>query len=204
MVERVCIGRFLGAHGVHGRVKLQSFMTRPEDLFGLGPLLDEQGRTYSVRRTGTGKDHFLAEVEGLKQREAADALRGIRLYVDRARLPEPDDADEFYHADLLALEAVTADGQPFGTVVAVYDFGAGDVLELRHATGKLVQLPFTKAIVPEVDLKAGRLVVVPPAGLFEKARPEPGELEAAAAETEDGPADGAGDMVNGLLEDPEK
>ena len=78
------------------------------------------------------------------------------------------------------------------------------MLELRHATGKLVQLPFTKAIVPEVDLKAGRLVVVPPAGLFEKARPEPGELEAAAAETEDGPADGAGDMVNGLLEDPEK
>lgn len=200
MVERVCIGRFLGAHGVHGRVKLQSFMTRPEDVFGLGPLADEQGRSYSVRRTGTGKDHFLAEIEGLKGREAADALRGMRLYVDRAKLPAPGDADEFYHADLLALEAVTADGQPFGTVVAVYDFGAGDVLELRHASGKLVQVPFTKAVVPEVDLKAGRLVVVPPAGLFEKARPEPGELEAAAAES----GEGEPEMVNGPVEDPEK
>lgn len=204
MVERVCIGRFLGAHGVHGRVKLQSFMTRPEDLFGLGPLFDEQGRSFRVRRTGIGKDHFLAEVDGLKQREAADALRGVRLYVDRTRLPEPVDADEFYHADLLALEAVTADGEPFGTVVAVYDFGAGDVLELRHVSGKLVQVPFTKAVVPTIDVNAGRLVVVPPASLFEKARPEPGELEAAAAEPGDGAAEAAADMVNGAMEDPEK
>src|SRR5437868_6778848 len=100
MVEQVCIGRFVGAHGVSGRVKLQSFMTRPEALFEQGPLSDEAGRRYTVRRTGTGKDHFLAEVEGVKQREAADALRGTRLFVDRAALPEPTDADEFYHADL--------------------------------------------------------------------------------------------------------
>jgi 16S rRNA processing protein RimM len=178
MAERVCVGQVLGAHGVHGRIRLKSFTAEPEALFDYAPLTDEAGgRTFKVRRTGAGKDHFLAEVEGVKGREAAEALRGTRLYVARDALPAPDDEDEFYHADLLDLEVVTAAGEPFGRVLAVYDFGAGDLLEIRHVGGRTVQLPFTRAVVPTVDVKGGRLVVDPPADLLKPARPDPEELE---------------------------
>ncbi|HYC03664.1 MAG TPA: ribosome maturation factor RimM [Azospirillaceae bacterium] len=183
MADRVCVGQFVGAHGVHGRAKLKSFTEVPEALFEYGPLTDEKGgRTFAVKLTGMGKDHFLVEVEGLKGREAADALKGTRVYVDRSALPATDE-DEFYHADLIGLETVTEDGQPFGPILAIYDFGAGDVLEIRHVSGKTVTIPFTLACVPVVEVKAKRVVVAPPVNLFAKARPSPEEL----AEMEGGP-----------------
>jgi 16S rRNA processing protein RimM len=101
-------------------------------------------------------------VDGIATREQAQALAGVRLFVDRSALPETEDEDEFYHADLIGLRAETADGTPFGTVLALYDFGAGDVLEIRMPDGQTELLPFTRAVVPVVDVKGGRLVVEPP------------------------------------------
>lgn len=173
MSDRVCVAQIVGSHGVHGRVKLKSFTEVPEDVFGYMPLTDEKGtKPLTLAMTGTGKDHFLASVEGVKDRNAADALKGLRLYVDRDRLPAPEDEDEFYHADLIGLEAVTESGDVFGTVKALYDFGAGDMVEFALPNGKTVFVPFTKACVPVVDVKAGRLIVAPPDNLFASAGPQ--------------------------------
>ncbi len=195
MSSRIVVAQIVGAHGVHGRVKLKSFTGEPEAVFAYGPLTDASGaRSFALRKTGTGKDHFLAEVEGVRSKEAADALRGTLLHVERDRLPEPEDEDEFYHADLIGLPVETTDGTAFGTVKAIFDFGAGDVLEIDHVSAKTVHLPFTKAEVPVVDVKGGRVVVNPPPNLFAPAGPPPSEEELAGeieVEIDDGePGDG--------------
>jgi len=195
MTDRVCVAQFVGSHGVHGRVKLKSFTGTPEAVFGYAPLTDEAGtRTFKLRMTGMGKDHFLAVVDGIKDRDAADALKGVRLYVERSRLPEPEDEDEFYHTDLIGLPAETAAGETFGTVKALYDFGAGDMVEILHAgSGKTVFIPFTRACVPVVDVKGGRIVVDPPENLFASAGPQPTreqEDEIVEIELDDGLPDG--------------
>jgi 16S rRNA processing protein RimM len=173
---RVCVGQFAGAHGVRGLVKLRSFTEDPEAVASYGPLSDEDGRRrFRVALTGSAKDAFLARVEGVSTREAAEALNGLRLYVERSALPDTEDEDEFYHADLIGLRAELADGTPFGTVKAIYDFGAGDVLEIRTVAGILDLLPFTQACVPTVDVAGGRIVVSPPMAV--EAKPEGGADE---------------------------
>lgn len=162
--NRVCVGQFAGSHGVRGLVKLRSFTGDPAAVVTYGPLTDESGkRRFQVALQSTVKDLFLARVEGVTTREQAQELAGLRLYVDRAALPETEDEDEFYHADLIGLRAELADGTLFGTVKAVYDFGAGDVLEIRTESGALEMLPFSKACVPAVDVRGGRLTVDLPA-----------------------------------------
>jgi 16S rRNA processing protein RimM len=168
-----------GAHGVRGQVRIKSFTERPEDVAAYGEVGDEAGaRLWRLRAVGrTGKGHVLAAIEGIADRDAAAALKGERLYVPRARLPRPEE-DEYYHADLIGLEARLEDGELLGTVRAVYDFGAGDVLEVVGAgagvSGKgVVMVPFTRAAVPKVDPDAGWLVVVPPPGLLEPGEAEP-------------------------------
>ncbi|PWC33445.1 ribosome maturation factor RimM [Azospirillum sp. TSO35-2] len=161
---RVCVGQFVGSHGVRGLVKLRSFTAEPADVAAYGPLSDDSGaRRFTVALQGMVKDNFLAKVEGITTREQAQALAGVLLHVDRAALPENEDEDEFYHADLIGLRAELADGTLYGTVKAVYDFGAGDVLEIRIGTGALEMLPFSKACVPVVDVRGGRVVVDLPA-----------------------------------------
>ncbi len=161
---RVCVGQFAGSHGVRGLVKLRSFTREPADLVAYGPLADETGgRQFRVMLQGKAKDLFLAKVEGVTTREQAQALAGVRLHVARAALPETEDEDEFYHADLIGLRAELADGTLYGTVKALYDFGGGDVLEIRVGTGALEMLPFSKACVPVVDIRGGRIVVDLPA-----------------------------------------
>lgn len=171
MSSKVCIGQFAGSHGVRGLVKLRSFTSDPKAVAAYGPLTDEAGtRIFRVSLNGAVKELWLARVEGIATREEAQALTGVRLYVDRAALPDTQDEDEFYHADLIGLAAVTAAGEPFGRVLAIYDFGGGDVLEIRTAAGATELLPFTKACVPVVDVKGGRVVVDPPAVV--EARPD--------------------------------
>jgi len=164
MSTKVCIGQFAGSHGVRGLVKLRSFTEDPKAVAAYGPLTDDSGRrTFKVTLNGTVKDLWLARVEGIATREQAQELAGVRLYVDRAALPETEDEDEFYHADLIGLRAETTAGEPFGTVLALYDFGGGDVLEIRTEAGATELLPFTRACVPVVDVRGGRVVVDPPA-----------------------------------------
>jgi 16S rRNA processing protein RimM len=168
--DRVCVGVIAGAHGVRGDVRVRSFTAVPEDIAGLGPLSDEGGeRQFRLRLVGRTKDALRARIDGVADRTAAEALKGTRLYVARAVLPEPAE-DEFYHADLIGLRVELEDGSEIGRVKAVHDFGAGDVIEVtpleRGSDWARAMLPFTAEAVPVVDLEGGRIVVAPPPGLF--------------------------------------
>jgi 16S rRNA processing protein RimM len=159
----VCVGMITAAHGVRGAVKIRAFTADARSLPGYAPLFDETAaRRFDVTFQSFAKDHWLAKLKGIEDRNGAEALRGTRLYIDRAQLPAPDE-DEFYHADLIGLEAVRESGEVFGTVKAVYDFGGGDMLEIATADNPSLLLPFTRACVPTIDLAARRLTVVPPA-----------------------------------------
>lgn len=160
----VCVGIIVGAHGVRGAVKVKSFTENAEDVAAYGPLRDQPGtRQFVLTPIGTARGNVLAVVEGISDRNAAEALRGTRLYIDRDALPPAGD-DEFYHADLLGMAAETVAGRDLGTVRAVYNHGAGDVIELMLPDGRLAALPFTKGVVPVVDLPRRRLVIDPPDG----------------------------------------
>ncbi|MBK5928590.1 ribosome maturation factor RimM [Rhodobaculum claviforme] len=164
---RICVGAIAGAFGVRGEVRLKSFCVPPEAIADYGPLWTEDGtRSFAVRLTRPVAGALGARLDGIATREAAEALRGVRLHVDRDALPGLPD-DEFYHADLIGLAAHDTGGALLGHVRAVHDHGAGDLLELARPRGPAVLVPFTRAIVPTVDLGAGRLVIDPPEGLFE-------------------------------------
>ncbi|MBA3910044.1 MAG: 16S rRNA processing protein RimM [Rhodobacter sp.] len=160
MADLICIGAIAGAFGISGEVRLKSFCSVPEDIAAYGPLSTEDGsRQFRITLTRPVAGGFGARIAGVSTRDAAVALRGTSLFVDRARLPSLPD-DEFYHADMIGLDAFDTGGLALGKVVAVHNHGAGDIIELssdRHKSALL--LPFTKAIVPNVDLAAGRLIV---------------------------------------------
>jgi 16S rRNA processing protein RimM len=182
--RRLCVGVVAGAHGIRGGVRIKSVTAVPADVGAYGPVADEAGlRAFEIRVTGEAKGVVLARLDGVATREAAEALKGLRLYIERDRLP-PADEGEFYHADLVGLDAWLPDGRRFGRVASVWDFGAGTSLEIDRPDGESVMLPFTLASVPVIDLQAGRVVVDPPAGLLD--RPEPpaplAEQQAVAAE----------------------
>lgn len=168
--KRVCVGVVTGAQGVRGAVRVKSFTAEPDAIARYGPLEDEKGeRRFALRVVGSAKGVLIAVVAGIEDRDRAEALRGLRLYLPRAALP-PTEEEEYYHADLIGLAAILADGAPVGTVRAVHDFGAGDTLEIERPTGPPVMVPFTRAVVPIVDLDAGRLVLDPPPGLLEPSK----------------------------------
>ncbi|SUZ32997.1 Ribosome maturation factor RimM [Roseibaca ekhonensis] len=166
--ERVCVGAVAGAYGVRGEVRLKSFCAEPDAIGSYGPLWSEDGaRSFDVTLGAPVAQGFAARLGGVRTREQAEALRGVRLFVDRARLPGLPD-DEFYHADLIGLQVFDTGGAPMGRVKAVLNHGASDLLELVTPGQKgAVLLPFTRAIVPTVDLAAGRIVADPPEGLLE-------------------------------------
>jgi len=161
--SRVILGRIAGAHGIRGEVLIKTFTAAPEDIGAYGPLSDAAGRrSFRIASARPTQKGVVARIEGVSDRNAAEALKGIDLYVARDLLPAASEG-EFYHADLIGLAAVDPQGSAVGEIVAVHNFGAGDLLELRLVgTGKTEFVPFTDAIVPEVDLAARRAVVVLP------------------------------------------
>ena len=159
----VCVAAVAAAHGVRGALKLKCFTEDPASVGSFGPLLDEAGRELlTIRVIAPAKGGVIAVAEGITDRDAAEALRGVRLYIPRERLPEPED-DAFYYEDLVGLAVQDTAGRPLGRVIAVHDFGAGEVIEYQGAEGNGGMVPFTLALVPEVDLAHGRLVVAPEA-----------------------------------------
>lgn len=160
--RRVCLGVIAGAHGVKGLVKVKPFTETPQGLAAYGPLSDEPGgRRWTVTFKGEQKGVALLALEGVADRNAAEALKGVRLYVERDRLP-PADEDEVYHADLIGLAAETPGGKPLGRVLAVHNFGAGDLIEVGEDKKRSQLYPFTREVVPELDLEGGRIVIDPP------------------------------------------
>ncbi|CCQ72565.1 ribosome maturation factor RimM [Magnetospira sp. QH-2] len=164
----ICLGAVTGARGLKGELRIKCLAEDPRTLVDHGPLQSADGtRAFVLTLTGSHKGQLLGRIDGVTDRDKADALKGTRLYLPRAALPEPEE-DEFYYSDLEGLKAELPDGTALGTVRWAFDFGAGDVLEITGVDGKPLMVPFTKAVVPTVDLAGGKLVVDPPPGLLEE------------------------------------
>ena len=159
MTSPICVARIGAAHGVRGAVKLWTFTEDPLAVKHYGPLSTKDGmRQFEVTHVREAKDHLVATLKGVATREDAERLNGIELYIAREKLPATDD-DEYYHADLIGLAAVNAADEPVGRVIAIHNFGAGDIIEIAPAHGPTMLLPFTNAVVPTVDLANGRVVI---------------------------------------------
>lgn len=165
---RVLLGVVAAPHGVRGLVRIKSFTEDPMAIAAYGALSDEAGeKKYRVEALSSVKGAVLARIEGIADRTAAEAARGLRLYVERSALPATG-AEEWYEADLIGLAAVGADGRDWGKVIAFHDFGAGRTMEISggQASRNALMLPFTAEAVPEVDVENGKVVVDPPAGVL--------------------------------------
>jgi 16S rRNA processing protein RimM len=163
--KRILLGEITGAHGIRGDVLVRAYTGDPETIANYGALTDEKGAaplTLKVLRL-TPKGAVVARVKGVTNRNAAEALKGRKLFIARAAMPEPENEDDFYYSDLIGLTAVDVDGNAMGELVAVHNYGAGDLLEIRLvATKKTELIPFTKTVVPKIDLPGRRLTVVMP------------------------------------------
>jgi len=160
--DRILLVVVVAPHGVRGLVRIRSFTGDPMAVGSYGPLSDESGKKmFRVEALSAQRGAVLARIEGVADRSSAEALRGVRLYVERRALPATD-VQEWYEADLIGLCAVGRDGRDWGKVVAFHDFGAGPVMEVSAG----LMLPFTDEVVPEIDVEGGRMVVDPPAGLM--------------------------------------
>ena len=158
--KRICIGAIVGVHGIKGEVKVKSFTEPDTNVDKYGAVENKNGsRTFELKVVGRSKELLRVKIKGIDDRTAAEALIGNGFYINRDVLPELDDEDEFYEADLIGLE-VRQDNQVIGTVAGLYNFGAGEIIEIKlKATGKLEMLPFTKAYVPEIKVSDGYITV---------------------------------------------
>jgi 16S rRNA processing protein RimM len=172
--NRVLLGEILGAHGLRGEVRLKSFTSDPVSIGAYGAVeLGDSGRSAMIRRLRPSKDAFIAVLEGVSDRTAAEALKGSLLYVPRDRLPPPSE-DEVYVTDIVGSAVFLKDGRFLGEVAAISDYGAGDLLEIKApAQRHTFLIPFVGSMVPEVDIAHRRIVVDPPEGLIE-AQEQPG------------------------------
>lgn len=170
----ILMGAIAGVHGIKGEVKVKSFTEDPMSIAAYGPLYDEQGRAFALKLTSkAAKDAIvIARIDGIADRNAAEALKGRRLYAAREALPAIEAADEFYASDLIGLRVQDAGGKDYGKVADVQDYGAGPMLAINGGERDF-DLPFADDFVPEVDLDGGRIVIALPDGFF--ASPESGE-----------------------------
>src|SRR5471030_2687110 len=163
MAAQICIARIGAAHGVRGAVKLWTFTEDPLAVKAYGPLVTKDGtRSFEVATAREANGHLVATLKGIATREDAERLNGLELYIAREKLPATDE-NEYYHADLIGLAAVTPANEPLGRVTAIHNFGAGDIIEIAPSQGSTMLLPFTNAVVPTVDLGGGRVVIELPA-----------------------------------------
>jgi 16S rRNA processing protein RimM len=175
--HRICVARIGAPHGVRGEVKLWSYTADPLAIADYGPLETENGSVrFEIETLRSAKDHLVARLKGIADRDAAERLTNTDLFVQRDRLPPPDANDEFYHADLIGAAVVDANGLERGSVAAIHNFGAGDLIEIAPAGGgATVLLPFSEQAVPIIDIAARRIVV--DAGAFAAAASPPSEGE---------------------------
>ncbi len=159
---RICVAKVGAAHGVRGEVRLWPFTEDPMSVIDYGPLSTKDGaRQFEVVRARIAKDHLVAVIKGIATREDAARINGLELYIDRDKLPETDEG-EYYHADLIGLRALDPAGAEIGKVLAIHNFGAGDIIEIAPSQGTTWLLPFSNEVVPTVDLASGHVVIVKP------------------------------------------
>lgn len=163
----ICMAEIVGVHGVKGMIKLKVFSDNPDDLPDYAPLRDETGKEYKFLTFNPHQNIYLASFEEIKDRTQAEKLRGTRLYVSRERLPQINDEDTYYHVDLIGLAAKDADGGAIGKIINIANFGAGDLLEIKPLKGASYYVPFTKAVVPHVDIAKKEATVIVPPGLLD-------------------------------------
>jgi len=162
LVQDVLLAAVMGAQGLKGEVKAKVFTDAPDALPRYGVLHDKNGRKFKITAFRSSKEgEAVIAFEGVSDRSAAESLKGTQLFVDRAALPEPDE-DEFYHADLIGLEARDSEGRVLGKVAAIHNFGASDVIELVRSDGDQVHLAFTRETVPHIHIKDGYIIVAVP------------------------------------------
>jgi 16S rRNA processing protein RimM len=164
MSGRIRVARIGAAHGVRGEVKLWPFTQDPLAVADYGPLETEDGaRRFEIETLRAAKDHLVARLKGVADRDAASSLRNTDLFISRDKLPKIEEEDTYYHADLVGMAAVTPDGVPLGNVTAVHNFGAGDLIEIATtAGGEPLLLPFTETVVPKIDTALRRITIVLP------------------------------------------
>lgn len=155
----ICVAKIGAAHGVRGEVKLWPFTEDPMAVVDYGPLSTKDGaRQFEVVRARVAKDHLVATLKGVTTRNDAERVNGIELYIPRDRLPATEEG-EYYHADLIGLRAIDAKGDEIGKVLAIHNFGAGNIIEIAPSQGPTLLLPFNNTVVPTVDLANGHVVV---------------------------------------------
>lgn len=159
---RICLATIGAPHGVKGELRVKSYTGDPLAFGDYGPLTDAKGRTFEVLEVRPSKAVVVARFKGINTRELAEALNGVDLYIDRAMLPDEElEEDEFFHEDLIGLEVRDSEGLRIGKVIALHDFGGGDLLEITHGGKRGVMVPFTKAAVPVIDVAGGFVTVEP-------------------------------------------
>ncbi|MFL5237948.1 MAG: ribosome maturation factor RimM [Rhizomicrobium sp.] len=162
MPKNVLLGVVIGAQGLKGEVKVKTFTETPEKLGAYGELHTKDGRKLVIANARAAKDVAVVQLEGIADRDAAESLKGVEFYIPRGALPAAEE-HEFYHADLVGLRAEDTEGRAVGNVIAIHNFGAGDVIEMaREDGGGTVLMPFTREIVPTIDIAAGRIVIAAP------------------------------------------
>ena len=174
--DRLLLGVIAGPKGIKGEMKVKSFTEIPEDIVSYGLLEDKTGNTqFIVTLVGTSKNLPVIRIKGVVDRNQAEALKGQELYISREKLPGTDDADEFYHTDLIGLDVIEEDGSKYGEVLRLYDFGGGDMLEIKpekKGAKSTVLVPFTKEMVPTVDLAARQVTINLSDDFFDIPEPE--------------------------------
>ncbi|WP_310621934.1 ribosome maturation factor RimM [Flexibacterium corallicola] len=172
--ELILMAQVGAAHGIRGEVRVKPFGDDPLSFADYGKLETADGQQkFKVKRARVQKTVVVTKFEGINDRNAAEALNGTKLYIARHKLPETEDEDEFYHSDLIGLSVIDGAGEPLGKVVSLENFGAGELLEVKPQSGGTVYFPFTKAVVPAIDLEAGKVTVIPPEGFFAAGEKEP-------------------------------
>ncbi len=170
--DRVLAGIITAAHGIKGEVKLRSFTAEPEAIGSYGALVTSRGERFEIEKLKRQKDGFIAVLKGVRDRNRAEALKGVELFLERGQLPQLED-DEVYAHDLIGLAAINVAGEKFGTVVAMPNFGAGDLIEIRRdGMTETVLVPFTRDYVPKIDLAKGELTLDLPETYLDEAEPD--------------------------------
>ena len=164
MTERIRVARIGAAHGVRGEVKLWPFTQDPLAVADYGLLETEDGaRRFEIETLRAAKDHLVARLKGVGDRDAAEKLRNTDLFISRDKLPKIDEEDTYYHADLVGMSAISPEGVPLGNVTAIHNFGAGDLIEIATtAGGEPLLLPFTETVVPNIDTALRQITIVLP------------------------------------------